>query len=226
MKTVVTLALILASVVLTLGQNEQSPIVEKDIAYKDWVYKNVLNGQEVNLRKFTSGKKLVMVVYFAPWCPNWKHDLPMVQKFYDKYRANGLDVIAVGEYDPVDSMKKHIEQYKLTFPVVWESDARTAKQTTPHYEYRRSTGDTRNWGSPWYIFLEVGKLEPNGPVLTKRTSLVNGELIQSDADKFVREKLGLTAIAGEVKLTSHNAVEICDPEKPSASTLVKPAVKP
>jgi thiol-disulfide isomerase/thioredoxin len=116
MKFVLTLAFILSSFVLAFAQNEQSPIVEKDIVYKDWVYKNVVTEKDTNLRKFTFGKKLVMVVYFAPWCNNWKHDLPMVQKFYDKYHAAGFDVIAVGEYDPVDSMKKHIEQYKLTFP--------------------------------------------------------------------------------------------------------------
>ncbi|HKP70220.1 MAG TPA: TlpA disulfide reductase family protein [Pyrinomonadaceae bacterium] len=225
MKFALTLAFILTSVVASFGQNEQSPIVEKDIAYKDWDFKNVQTGQDMNLRKFTNGKKLVMVVYFAPWCPNWKHDLPMVQQFYDKYRDKGFDVIAVGEYDPVDAMKKHIEQYKLTFPIVWESDLRTAKQTTSHYEYRRSTGDTRNWGSPWYIFLEVGKLETNGLVMTKRTSVVNGELIQPEADKFIREKLGLPA-GGEAKLTSQNATEVCDPEKPAASALAKPDKKP
>ena len=149
----------------------------------------------------------------------------MVQKFYDKYHAAGFDVIAIGEYDPVDSMKKHIEQYKLTFPVVWESDARTAKQTTSHYEYRRSTGDTRNWGSPWYIFLEVGKLERSGMVMTKRASVVNGEVIQPEAEKFIREKLGLSP-GTDSKLTSQSAVEVCDPEKPSPAALVKPDKKP
>ena len=224
MKLLSAFIFILSSLVFSFGQNEQSPIVEKEIEYKDWVYKNVQTDKDMNLRKFTAGKKLVMVVYFAPWCPNWKHDLPMVQKLYDTYRDKGLDVIAVGEYDPVDSMKKHIEQYKLTFPIVWESDARTAKQTTTHYQYRRSTGDTRNWGSPWYIFLEVPKLEPNGLVMTKKTKVVNGELIQPEADKFIREKLGLS---GDSKLgvAKGNDLEVCDPEKPSTA-LVKPPVKP
>ena len=225
MKFLFTLAFVLSAFAYSFGQNEQSPIVEKDIEYKDWVFKNVQTDKDMNLRKFTFGKKLVMVVYFAPWCPNWKHDLPFVQKLYDKYHASGLDVIAVAEYDPVDSMKKHIEQYKITFPVVWESDARTAKQTTTHYAYRKSTGDTRNWGSPWYIFLDVGKLEASGPVMTKRTSVVNGELIQAEADKFIRAKLGLGAVASEVKLSSQNAIEVCDPAKPSTA-LVKPERKP
>ncbi len=226
MKFILAIALIFSGLMFAQGQggNEQAPIVEKDIVYKDWVYKNVLTGNDMNLRKFTVGKKLVMVVYFAPWCPNWKHDLQFVQSMYDKYKGNGFDVIAVGEYDPIDSMKAHIGQYRLTFPVVWESDARTAKQTTPHYAYRRSVGDTRNWGSPWYIFLEVNKLEPAGLEMTKRASIVNGELIKPDAEKFIREKLGLRA---EVAVGTAKAaeIEVCESEKKNA-TLIKPDAKP
>jgi len=224
MKFIFAFVLIISCLVFAHGQggNELSPIVEKEIAYKDWVYKNVQTGTDVNLRKFTVGKKLVLVVYFAPWCPNWKHDVRFVQAMYDKYKSSGFDVIAVGEYDPVDSMKAHIAEYKLGFPVVWESDARTAKQTTLHYEYRKRVGDTRNWGSPWYVFLEVGKLEPDGIVLTKKTSIVNGELIQPDAEKFIREKLGLPP-AVDAKMSSAAVTEVCDPEKPSAPALKLPA---
>jgi hypothetical protein len=224
MKPLFALILVLASLVFASAQNEQAPIVEKEIVYKDWVYKNVLTGNDMNLRKFTFGKKLVMVVYFAPWCGNWKHDLPFVQSMYDKYKASGFDVIAVGEYDPVDSMKNHIGQYKLTFPVVWESDARSASQTTTHYKYRRLVGDTRNWGSPWYIFLDVSKLEPGGMIMTKKTSLVNGELIRPEAEKFIREKLGLRP-EGAVGLSKAAEIEVCEPEKKSTA-LVKPEPKP
>ncbi len=224
MKLIFAATLVLSSFVFSFAQNEQSPIVEKDITYNDWVYKNVQTGNDMNLRKFTVGKKLVMVVYFAPWCPNWKHDLAFVQAMYEKYKGSGFDVIAVGEYDPVDSMKSHIGQYKFTFPVVWESDARTAKQTTSHYGYRRSVGDTRNWGSPWYIFLEVGKLEPMGLAMTKKASVVNGELIRPDAEKFIREKLGLKAEAA-AGIAKAGEIEVCEPGHKDTA-LVKPDVKP
>ena len=227
MKLILAFIFIFSSFIFASGQggNEQSPTVEKDIVYKDWTYKNVQTGEDVNLRTFTAGKKLVMVVYFAPWCPNWKHDLPFVQSMYEKYKANGLDVIAVGEYDPVDSVKTHMNQYKLKFPAVWESNARTAKQSTLHYEYRKGTGDTRNWGSPWYIFLDVAKLEPAGPILTKKAPVANGELIQIEAEKFIREKLGLKPEAA-TGLSKAGEIEACEPEKKTTTGLVKPVAKP
>ena len=81
-KAFFVLGFIFLTVIFAFGQNEQSPIVEKEISYKDWTYKNVQTGENVNLRDFTKGKKLTMVVYFAPWCPNWKHDAPMLEKLY------------------------------------------------------------------------------------------------------------------------------------------------
>lgn len=226
MRSLFTLLLVFFGFVAAFGQNEQSPIVEKDIDYGDWNYKNVQTGEDTNLRKFAQGKKLVMVVYFAPWCGNWKHDVAFVQSMYDKYKGKGFDVIAVGEYDPVDSMKTHIGQYKLTFPVVWESEARTAKQTTLHYQYRRAAGDTRNWGSPWYVFLEVSKLEPTGAVLARKAPVVNGELIRPDAEKFIRQKLGLPADgAASATLGNNGNIEACEVDK-KATALTIPVSKP
>ena len=149
MKSIFAFTILLFCLSFAFGQNEQSPIVEKEINYKNWTYKTVQTGEDLNLRDFTKGKKLVMVVYFAPWCPNWRHDAPMLQGLYDKYHAMGLDIVAVGEYDPVASMKANLDTMKITFPAVYESENRTEKQKTLHYAYRNSTGDTRGWGSPW-----------------------------------------------------------------------------
>src|SRR5688572_287411 len=102
MKYILALVLTLAFAGLAIAQTEQSPIRDQPIAYKDWTLKNVKGGGETNLRSFAKGKKLVMVVYWAPWCPNWRHDLAFVQELHNEYASAGLAIIGVGEYDPVD----------------------------------------------------------------------------------------------------------------------------
>jgi thiol-disulfide isomerase/thioredoxin len=223
MKTILALAVVLLSFAFALAQTEQAPITEKEIKYKDWTYKSIGDGKTVNLREFAQNKKLVMVVYFAPWCPNWKHEAPFAQKLYEKYKANGFDVIGVGEYDTVDAMKTNLAAFKITFPTVYESETRDAKQKTLHYDYRKTTGDTRSWGSPWNIFLEPAKLSKKGDVLTEKTFVVNGELIEAEAEKFVREKLGLPAeeTKSDKTASSGKTIEACEPEKKTAS-FVKP----
>ena len=216
MKLFLALAILLSSFAFASAQNEQAPLLEKEIKYKDWTYKSVTDDKSINLREFVQNKKLVMVVYFAPWCPNWKHEAPFAEKLYEKYKANGFDVIGVGEYDTVDAMKTNLDALKITFPVVYESALKSAKQTTLHYEYRKSVGDTRGWGSPWNIFLEPAKLQKKGDVLTEKTFIVNGELIEADVEKFVREKLGLPAEEMKMDKTASKIVEPCEPETKTA----------
>lgn len=221
MKSFFTLVLLFFSVTFSFAQNEQSPIVEKEFDYKDWTLENIRSDSSANLRDLATGKKLVMIAYFAPWCPNWKHDVVFVQGLYEKYKGHGFDVIGVGEYDPVDSMKLHLKEYKLTFPAVYESQLRTDKQKTAHYEYRKAAGDTRNWGSPWYLFLEPAKFEKDGEVISKKASVVNGELIKEQAEKFIRAKLGLPAEPAKAAISKTTEIEACESEK-KETVLVKP----
>ncbi len=75
------------------------------------------------------------------------------------------------------------------FPIVVESESREDKTKTLHYTYRQLTGDTRNWGSPWNIFLEPAKVNDKGDVLTEKAWVVNGELIEEEVDKFIASKV-------------------------------------
>jgi thiol-disulfide isomerase/thioredoxin len=171
--------------------HEYAPLLEKEITYKDFTYKNIKDEKPVDLREFATGKKLVLVVYFAPWCPNWRNEAPVAAKLYEKYKTNGLDVIGVGEYASRDDVKNYFGPAGPAFTIVTESDSRDAREKTPHYSYRQKTGDTRKWGSPYNVFLTPANLTPKGEVLTEKTWVVNGELIEADVEKFIREQLGL-----------------------------------
>ena len=221
MKSFFALFVLLIALTATFGQNEQAPIVEKEISYKNWTYKSVRTGEDVTLRDAAAGKKLVVVVYFAPWCGNWKHDAPILNRLYDKYKGNGLGFIAVGEYDPVSAMKTSLDMLKVTFPVVYETENRNEKQKTLHYNYRTLTGDFRNWGSPWYIFLQPAAFEKKDDTLVKKTFVINGEMIEAEGEKFIREKLGLPAVESKAAIAGKRKIEVCDPDKPAA-TLKKP----
>jgi hypothetical protein len=148
----------------------------------------------------------------------------MLERLYQKYRASGFEIVAVGEYDTVNAMKANLDQLKITFPAVYESEARDARQKTKHFEYRRSTGDVRNWGSPWYLFLEPATLNKDGDVLLTRTNVINGEMIESEGETFIRRKLGLSAVAEKLNSLNKNGTGVCLPEKPDL--LKNPADKP
>ena len=169
--------------------HEYSPLVEKTVNYKNWSLVNLKTDKADDLRSLMKGKKLVMIVYFAPWCANWRNEAPVAAKLYEKYKDQGFQVIGVSEYASRDEVKKYFGEAGPPYPVVTESESREDKQKTPHYGYRQLTGDTRNWGSPWNIFLEPAKVNTTGDVLTEKAFVVNGELIEDEVDKFIASKL-------------------------------------
>ena len=218
-RTVAALSLIAVFSVPALAQHEYAELVEQKINYKDWTFKSLKDGSMVNLRELTKGKKLVMVVYFAPWCGNWKFEAPLVARLYNDYKQHGFEVVAVSEYASVEETRKHFEAAGgVSYPVVIESEGREARDQTTHYAYRQACGDGRRWGSPFNVFLEPARLNASGEVLTEKAWVVGGELIEASAEKFIREKLGLgekteKAAAGKLVLKGETPCE----DKPAAA---------
>jgi len=189
-----SIATILTLVMLPLaayaqGNHEYSPLVEKTVNYKNWSLPNLQTEKNDDLRVLMKDKKLVMIVYFAPWCGNWKNEAPVAAKLYEKYKDQGFQVIGISEYASRDEVKSFFGETGPPYPVVIESESRNDKMKTPHYAYRQLTTDNRNWGSPWNIFLEPAKINPKGDVLTEKAWVVNGELIEEEVDKFIATKV-------------------------------------
>jgi thiol-disulfide isomerase/thioredoxin len=169
--------------------HEYSPLVEKTVNYKNWTLKDLKDEKPADLRSLVQGKKLVLVVYFAPWCPNWRNEAPVAARLYEKYKDQGFAVIGVSEYGLRDDVRKYFEPTGSPYPVVSESESREDRDKTAHFGYRQLTGDTRKWGSPWNIFLDPATLAKTGDVLTEKAWVVNGELIEADVDKFIADRL-------------------------------------
>ena len=198
---IVSLLALALSPLATIAQDghEYSPLAEKTVNYKNWSLPNLANNEAEDLRSLMAGKKLVMIVYFAPWCHNWHNEAPIAAKLYDKYKKQGFQVIGISEYGTRDDVKTFFGTDGPPYPIVTESESRDEKQKTLHYAYRQLTGDTRNWGSPWNIFLEPAKVNAKGDVLTEKAWVVNGELIEDEVDKFIASKVATPAAAAVIE---------------------------
>lgn len=187
----------LAILLLLLGSSfaaaqdghEYAPLQEKTINYKEWTLNNLQDDKPVALRSLMQGKKLVMVLYFAPWCPNWKNEAPVAARLYEKYKDQGFEIIGVSEYGARADVKTFFGPEGSPYPVVSESETREERDKTPHYGYRQLTGDARKWGSPYNIFLDPATCTKSGEIVAEKAWVVNGELIEADVDKFISEHL-------------------------------------
>jgi thiol-disulfide isomerase/thioredoxin len=181
--------------------HEYAPLEQRTVNYKNWTLKSLQDDKPIDLRTLMHGKKLVMVVYFAPWCPNWRNEAPIAEALYEKYKGQGFQVIGVSEYATRDDVRSYFGPSGPAYPVVTESESREDRDKTSHFGYRQGTGDTRRWGSPWNIFLEPATVAKTGEVLAEKAWVVNGELIEADVDKFISEHLN---VAGQTA-----AIEPC-----------------
>jgi len=137
----------------------------------------------------------VMVLYFAPWCGNWKNEAPVAARLYEKYKDQGFEIIGVSEYGARADVKNFFGPEGSPYPVVSESESREERDKTPHYGYRQLSGDTRKWGSPYNVFLDPAACTKSGEIVTEKAWVVNGELIEADVDKFISEHLKSSSAA-------------------------------
>lgn len=62
----------------------------------------------------------VVVVYFwATWCPGCADEMPQLQSFFEHYRERGVEVIAVSEdrAQDIDAVHQVMRQMRMTYPV-------------------------------------------------------------------------------------------------------------
>ena len=175
---------------LASDEPEPAPIVERRMDFYDLTLRQ-RDGSPLNLRQYISGKQLVIVSFVAGWCRNSNENGHVVKRLYDKYGDKGLGVVVVAEYSDGQELEQHINRIGINYPVVIETDDREARKKSIHFKYRQSVGDKRKWGTPFYVILDARDILPAGAnqPLARRVHTVSGEIIESEAEQFVSDRL-------------------------------------
>ena len=175
---------------LASDEPEPAPIVGRQMDFFDLTLRQ-RDGSPFNLRQYISGKQLVIVSFVAGWCRNSNENGHVVKRLYDKYGDKGLGVVVVAEYSDGQELEQHINRIGINYPVMIETDDRGARKKSIHFKYRQSVGDKRKWGTPFYVILDARDILPAGAnqPLARRVHTVSGEIIESEADQFISNRL-------------------------------------
>lgn len=151
----------------------------------------------ITLSRFASGKKLVLLAYFAPWCSNWRYQAAHLPALLARYQDRGLGLLAVSEYAAHEDTRAFFSAPggpgPAPYPVVYESESRDDRERTVHHALRQAVGDTRKWGSPLLVFFKPAAL--NQP--SAEAWVVTGELIEGEVERLLREQLGQPKVRRE-----------------------------
>jgi peroxiredoxin len=81
-----------------------------------------LSGKKVSLSAYQG--KLVFLNFWATWCPPCRAEMPSMERLYQKLKAKGLVILAVDLQEDAKSVQKFVDEHKLTFTVLLDSDGK------------------------------------------------------------------------------------------------------
>jgi peroxiredoxin len=86
----------------------------------------LLNGQKASSRDWNG--KVMLVNFWATSCATCVKEMPQIVATYDKFKARGLDTVAVAmSYDPPAFVAKYAETRKLPFGVAIDNTGTVAQ---------------------------------------------------------------------------------------------------
>lgn len=81
-----------------------------DLTFKD------LNGKPFALSDYKG--KVVLLDFWATWCPPCRKEIPGFIALYDSYRSRGFVVIGVSMDDSKSDIKRFAKRYKMNYPIL------------------------------------------------------------------------------------------------------------
>jgi peroxiredoxin len=75
-----------------------------------------LQGKSVNLADYKG--KVVLLDFWATWCPPCRKEIPGFVDLYNTYKSRGLVVIGVSMDEDAPDVKSFAAQYKIDYPIL------------------------------------------------------------------------------------------------------------
>lgn len=75
-----------------------------------------IHGKTLELSDYKG--KVILLDFWATWCPPCRKEIPGFVELYDKYKSRGFVVIGVSIDDSASDVKKFAKQIKMNYPIV------------------------------------------------------------------------------------------------------------
>lgn len=83
-----------------------------------------VEGNQQTIAKHTKDSKVVMLYFWADWCPTCKQEFPETQDYYEKLNKEGLEILAINVKQPKEASEKFKKQFGATFPMLIDEDGK------------------------------------------------------------------------------------------------------
>lgn len=85
-----------------------------------------LQGRKVSLNDYRG--KVVLLNFWATWCPPCREEMPMFEKVYQRYKEDGFVILAVNMDENKENLKDYLSKERISFEVLLGNEE-VAKKT-------------------------------------------------------------------------------------------------
>ena len=84
-----------------------------------------LQGKQVNIRDHRG--QVILLNFWATWCPNCRQEGPSLQKMYNQYQTRDVIFYRISSKEKAETIKNFLEKESLNVPVLIDKDGRTER---------------------------------------------------------------------------------------------------
>jgi len=99
---------------------------ENSLKYLDFELPVVNSTETLKLSNIV-GKKLVLLNFWATWCPYCVREIPDLKNVYEKYKNKGLEIVAVNIGESSKEVSKFVEIKEIEYKVVLDQKTQVAR---------------------------------------------------------------------------------------------------
>jgi len=84
----------------------------------------LLNGGNTSLSDHKG--KVVILNFWATWCPPCRAEMPSMEILYQRFKSQGLEILAVDVGENINTVRQFIHNSNYTFPVILDRHSRVS----------------------------------------------------------------------------------------------------
>ena len=112
---------------------------EAEKAFRDariQVLKDRINPTDFSLPLLSGGTtslsshigKVVILNFWATWCPPCRQEMPSMETLYQRFKSQGLEILAVDIGEEESTVRRFIRDNRYTFPVPLDKDSKVSRR--------------------------------------------------------------------------------------------------
>ena len=117
---IIIIYLLAGSVGVAADQAKSIYQIEKKSIAADFTLKDV-EGKSHKLSDYRG--KVVMINFWATWCPPCRYELPSMQRAYEKLKRSDVEFLAINLGEDADTIFTFTADYPVTFPLLMDLDS-------------------------------------------------------------------------------------------------------